>query len=82
MAAVRQAVRDGLGEGQYAEFEKLRQPISAMTALFDRWLSHSGLRPGEQQASPGSSESTAGPSKPHSQRTTRASGSATSTPAS
>ena len=79
--AVREAVSSGLGD-QFAEFDQLPQPISMMTVLFDRWLAHSGLAAGEQPASPTSSESTAGPSKRPSQRTTRASGSATSTPAS
>ena len=82
MEAVREAVRDGLGADQHAEFEQLRQPVSAMTALFDRWLTHSGLRPGESPASTDSSGSTAGPSKRPSRRTTQGSGSGTSTPGS
>jgi hypothetical protein len=53
------------------EFDELPQPISAMNALFDRWLRHGGLRKGESEASPDSSESAAGPSNRASRRATK-----------
>ena len=81
LAAVRQAVHAGLGcvhdretaehSDKAAEFDKLPQPLSAMTALFRRWLKHAGLREGESSASPDSSASTAGPSNRASRRATK-----------
>ncbi|AYF29314.1 hypothetical protein CSH63_17950 [Micromonospora tulbaghiae] len=62
--AIRTLFRRGLGPDRWAEFEKLPQPTGAMTELFNRWQQHSGMKPGESQASPDSSESTAGPSTP------------------
>lgn len=56
---------------QAREFDKRPQPISAMTALFNRWLAHAGLREGESPASPDSSGSTAGPSNRASRRATK-----------
>lgn len=82
MEAIRKAFRYGMGEEQYAEFEKVPQPIAAMTALFRQWLRHNGLTEGESEASPDSSGSTARQSTRPSQRTTRASDSGSSSPAS
>lgn len=76
--AIRKAFRYGMGEEQAARFDELPQPIAAMTSLFRRWLDHNGLTEGESPASPDSSGSTAGPSKQRSKRTTRASGSGSS----
>ncbi|MGC4891089.1 hypothetical protein [Micromonospora sp. DT227] len=78
LQAIRKAFRMGMGDEQADEFDELPQPIAAMTALFTRWLKFNGLTEGESAASPASSGSTAGPSKPPSQRTTRGSGSRTS----
>lgn len=80
--AIRRAFRAGMGEEQAARFDELPQPIAAMTALFRRWLDHNGLTEGESPASPDSSGSTAGPSKPASPRRTRGSGSGSSSRAS
>lgn len=62
LAAIRELFRVGLGESQWADFNELPQPSAAMGELFRRWRAHAGLAPGESQASPSSSESTAGPS--------------------
>ncbi|WP_431881577.1 hypothetical protein [Micromonospora chalcea] len=78
LQAIRKAFRMGMGDEQAERFDELPQPIAAMTALFTQWLKFNGLTEGESAASPDSSESTAGPSKQPSRRTTRASGSRTS----
>lgn len=78
LEAIRRAFRYGMGDEQADRFDEVPQPIAAMTALFRRWLEHNGLTEGESEASPDSSGSTAGPSKPASRRTTRASGSGSS----
>lgn len=80
--AIRRAFRYGMGDEQADRFDKLPQPIAAMTALFRQWVKHNGLTEGESAASPDSSESTARPSKPASRRTTQASGSDSSSQAS
>ncbi|MFY1686500.1 hypothetical protein [Plantactinospora sp. WMMB782] len=49
------------------EWEKVRQPTPAMIQLFQRWLAHSGMKPGETQGSEDSSENT----EPASKRTSR-----------
>ena len=59
--AIREVLARGLGE-QAEEFERTDQPTPAMLKLFDRWLVHSGMKPGEAPGSDGSSPSTAEPS--------------------
>jgi hypothetical protein len=78
--AIRTLFRRGMGPEQWARFEELPQPAKPMGELFRRWQAHSGVRPGESPASPGSSESTAGPLTPPS-TTTTASASAPPSPA-
>lgn len=93
ISAIREALHAGFGcvhEGDTAAvhtdqalaFDRLPQPLRIMNRLFDQWLKHAGLEPGESPASPDSSASTAGQSKRVSRHTTRESGSPTSTPAS
>lgn len=78
LEAVVASMRMGMGDEQYAEFDKLKQPVFALDKLFDAWLEHCGLSRGKSPDSTDSSESTEKPSKPASRRATRASGSATS----
>lgn len=59
--AIQKVLRKGMGE-QAEEWEKQNQPTPAMLKLFDQWLEHSGMKPGEAQGSDGSSTSTAEPS--------------------
>ena len=75
MEAVALSLRYGMGDEQFAEFQKLKLPMAVLDALFDRWLEHCGLNRGKSPDSTDSSESTEKPSKPRSRRTTRASGS-------
>ncbi|MEU8334795.1 hypothetical protein [Micromonospora tulbaghiae] len=61
LEAIREALRMGLGE-RAEEFDKHPQPTPAMLKLFDAWLNHSGMKPGEAPGSDGSSPSTEEPS--------------------
>jgi hypothetical protein len=45
------------------EWQKVKQPTPAMIQLFERWLKHSGMAPGETQGSEDSSENTEPASK-------------------
>lgn len=46
------------GEQQAADFAKVTMPTGALFMLFERWLAHSGAKPGEDSASTGSSGTT------------------------
>lgn len=74
LEAIQEALRIGLGE-RAEEFDKQTQPTPAMFKLFDKWLEHSGQKPGEAPGSDGSSGSTEEPS-PQTSTTTTASPSA------
>lgn len=50
---MRQALRLGLGD-QWDEFQAITVGITAISELFGRWSTHSGVTPGESQASSGS----------------------------
>lgn len=76
--AIRALFRRGLGPEQWERFEALPQPAKPMGELFRRWQAHSGVKPGESQASPDSSASTARPSMRRSAGTTRGRRSASS----
>ncbi|MFY1595494.1 hypothetical protein [Micromonospora sp. WMMD737] len=69
MAAMRELLTVGLGD-QAERFGDVDQFAPAMMRLFDQWLAHSGMRPGEAQGSDDSSTSTAEPSQPTSTTTT------------
>lgn len=56
---------------QAIRFDRLHQGLMLMNHLFDQWLKHAGLKPGESPASSDSSESTAGPSNRASRRATK-----------
>lgn len=62
VSALRRIFRLGLGDDQWAEFEKHPQPAGAIGELFRRWQKHAGLKPGESQGSSDSSQNTAEPS--------------------
>lgn len=68
--AMQTAFRYAMGPEQSARFAEVPQPLAPMKELFRRWLRHNGTSEGESLASPGSSESTAGPSTPPSSTTT------------
>lgn len=70
VAALEKLFRLAVPEERAEEWEKTRQPISAMITLFGRWMQHSGQRPGETLGSDGSSTSTAEPSPLTSSATT------------
>ncbi|MFI7073557.1 hypothetical protein [Micromonospora sediminicola] len=63
LPAIQEVLRTGMGE-RAAEWEDTPQPAPAMLKLFDAWLEHSGMRPGEAPGSDGSSPSTEEPSPP------------------
>jgi hypothetical protein len=58
------------GADQAAAFQETRVTAPFLAMLFDRWLKHSGARPGESEASTGSSENTGGSSRPTSPAST------------
>lgn len=68
--AMQKAFRYAMGPEQAKRFDKVPQPLAPMKELFKRWLRHNGSSEGESSASPDSSASTAGPSKPPSNSTT------------
>jgi hypothetical protein len=78
LSAIRQAFEYGMGKEQAARFELVDQDATPMVKLFERWTEHAGVTEGESSASAGSSASTEQPSRPASARTTRASGSRSS----
>jgi hypothetical protein len=79
MEAVALIFRKGMGEEQYAEWEKVDQPAELVGVLFDQWLKHCGLSRGKSPDSTDSSESTGQPSKPASKRPTKSASRASST---
>ncbi|GIM88751.1 hypothetical protein [Paractinoplanes toevensis] len=58
------------GPEQAARWEQVEQPGSKIELFFQRWIAHSGVKPGEEQASSGSSGSTGKSSRPTSGATT------------
>ena len=52
-AAMTAALQEGLGN-RYTEFDGLPLSIDGTKQLFEAWMAHSGLAPGESQASTGS----------------------------
>lgn len=50
IAAMREAFRTGLGD-DYTEFDAQPMKLRSLDALFRAWTEHSGLNPGESQAS-------------------------------
>lgn len=50
IAAMREAFKTGLGD-DYEEFEAQPMKLRSLEALFRAWTEHSGLQPGESQAS-------------------------------
>jgi hypothetical protein len=61
--AIRDLFKLAFSEGQAEEWEKVKQPTPAMVKLFERWLKHSGMAPGETPGSGDSSPSTEPASK-------------------
>lgn len=58
-SAIRAAIVDGFEDPAAAEAFLASKPgITALTILFEQWLEHSGLAPGESGPSSGNSEST------------------------
>jgi len=66
---IQEALHLGLGE-RASEFDEHPQNTPAMFKLFDRWMEHSGMRPGEAPGSDDSSGSTDEPSPQTSTDTT------------
>jgi hypothetical protein len=75
---IRKAFSAAMGKEQFERWEEVDQDLDAVTMLFTRWREHAGVTEGESPASADSSASSEKPSRPASQRTTRASGSRTS----
>lgn len=50
VAAMQEAFRSGLGD-DYEEFNAKPMKLRSLNALFAAWVEHSGLKPGESQAS-------------------------------
>jgi hypothetical protein len=50
VAAMQEAFRSGLGD-DYDEFNTQPMKLRSLNALFQAWTEHSGLQPGESQAS-------------------------------
>lgn len=50
IAAMQEAFRTGLGD-DYEEFNSQPMKLRSLEALFKAWTEHSGLKPGESQAS-------------------------------
>lgn len=46
-----QMLKAAMGEEQFAEFDELPLTMEGLTALFEAWTEHSGLTPGESEAS-------------------------------
>ena len=76
--ATHEALMAAMGPEQAALFENVPQDADAMVKLFNTWTARAGTKSGESAASSISSEPTEKPSRPASQRTTRASSSRTS----
>ncbi len=80
LAAIQKLLKTGLGE-RAEEWEQVTQPVPAMFKLYDQWMVHSGMKPGEAPGSDDSSQSTEEPSPPTSTTTTAsASGKPSSAP--
>ncbi len=71
IASLERLFKLAVPEERAEEWERTRQPISAMILLFQRWMRHSGQKPGETSGSDVSSQSTAEPSPPTSPATTK-----------
>lgn len=69
LTAIQALLRTGMGE-RAEEWAAVTQPVPAMFKLYDRWMEHSGMRPGEAPGSDDSSGSTEEPSPPISTDTT------------
>jgi hypothetical protein len=69
LPAIQKLLRTGMGE-RAEEWERVTQPVPAMFKLYDQWLAHSGMTPGEALGSDDSSVSTEEPSPPTSTDTT------------
>lgn len=69
--AIRDLFKLAFSAEQGEEWERVKQPTPAMIKLFDRWLKHSGMAPGETQGSEDSSENTEPASKRTSPGSTR-----------
>jgi hypothetical protein len=50
LEAMKAAFRSGLGD-DFDEFDAQPMKLRSLNALFEAWLEHSGLKPGESQAS-------------------------------
>lgn len=50
LEAMKQAFKSGLGD-DFDEFDAQPMKLRSLNALFEAWLEHSGLKPGESQAS-------------------------------
>lgn len=61
LPAIQKLLRTGMSE-RAEEWERVTQPVPAMFKLYDRWMEHSGMRPGEAPGSDDSSGSTEEPS--------------------
>lgn len=44
-------LRAAMGDEQFAEFDQLPLTMGGLTALFEAWTEHSGVNPGESEAS-------------------------------
>lgn len=72
--AIRELFAMALPEERAEEWDRAKQPTPAMIDLFNRWLAHSGMAPGETPGSDDSSKSTE-PASKRTSRTTTGSGS-------
>ncbi len=63
LPAIQGLLRTGMGE-RAEEWAAVMQPVPAMFKLYDQWMVHSGMKPGEAPGSDDSSQSTAEPSQP------------------
>lgn len=63
MERLKQLFVEAMGEQQADDWSRVRRPPEFLSMLFERWLKHSGAKPGEGSASSGSSKSTGGRSR-------------------
>ncbi len=69
LPAIQALLRTGMGE-RAEEWAAVTQPVPAMFRLYDQWMVHSGMKPGEAPGSDDSSGSTEEPSPQTSTDTT------------